>query len=690
MATQEQVINRDDEMNGDPSDRDSSKESLVKFWLDTVKEQGDSLERTAFKRMRDDMAFARGKQWGKYANSEKYVANLVHRHIRQRVSALYAKNPKAIHEPRPKMYYRIWDEKPDSMLQAAQAVAMAVESDMPPPQEAVMLLQDIQEGQRAKTMTDKIGKTLGLVYQYYLDEQIPPFKQSAKQLIVRAETCGAAYVKLGYQRIMDKRPQTEERIADVSSRIAHLERLSADIADGEVDETGPELEELRVAMQQLQSEEEILVREGLVFDFPRSTAIIFDPDCVFLKGWVGARWVAQEFHFTPERVREIYKVDIGGNFRGYVQTRNGEMIKSSKRNGKENDKARVFEIYDRSTGLVYTACDGYKDWLEEPQAPGVDVEQFFPIYPLTFNDLEEEGEVPIPPSDVELLRHPQQEYNRSREGLRQHRKANAPRYLSSRGALTDDDKINLLSSQPHSVTEVDGLMPGQAADSLVQNMKLAGIDPNMYDTSPIFDDVQKIVGASEANFGSMSGASATEASIGEGARMSTLQSNIDDLDDLLTTLARDGGQVLFQEAAQETVMEIVGPGAVWPDLTREQAAKEVNLKTEAGSSGRPNKAEELANFERVAPVLLQVPGIKPEFLAREAIKRMDDRIEMADAYAEGLPSILGMLKQSQVAPEGAESAPDQQGGEGGDNTAEGPGSAQGPQPGYPAPGDVQP
>jgi hypothetical protein len=119
-------------------------------------------------------------------------------------------------------------------------------------------------------------------------------------------------------------------------------------------------------------------------------------------------------------------------------------------------------------------------------------------------------------------------------------------------------------------------------------------------------------------------------------------SSIDDIDDTLSAIARAAGQILLLNMTEEMVKSIVGPGAMWPVLTKADVAKEIFLEIEAGSSGRPNQAQELQNFERLAPVLMQIPGVKPQFLAKEAIKRMDDKIDIDDAVADGLPSITAM------------------------------------------------
>ena len=80
-------------------------------------------------------------------------------------------------------------------------------------------------------MLDKLGKTLELLYKYNIDEQVHPFKMMMKLIVRRTVTMGVGYVKLGFERVMEQRPDMEKGIADASERLATLERLSADHAD---------------------------------------------------------------------------------------------------------------------------------------------------------------------------------------------------------------------------------------------------------------------------------------------------------------------------------------------------------------------------------------------------------------------------------------------------------------------------
>ena len=70
------------------------------------------------------------------------------------------------------------------------------------------------------------------------------------------------------------------------------------------------------------------MREGLTFDYPVSTAIIPDPKTMFLREFLGADWVAQEFVLSPNDVKEIYQVDVGKSFNAYKGVDDGVTVTS--------------------------------------------------------------------------------------------------------------------------------------------------------------------------------------------------------------------------------------------------------------------------------------------------------------------------------------------------------------------------
>lgn len=669
---------------------------LVKKIIADVKSDKKFWEKR-FKMVKEDAKFAAGIQWQgsrTIDNGDKYTANVVLRHINGKVAALYAKNPKAIASRKQRMEYAIWDGSQTTLMQAQEAIATTSQAGLPLDPQTMALVMDIASGMANKARVDRIARTLELVYKHYQDNQVVPLKRSMKSLVRRVVTVGFGWCKLDFQREMEKKPDVTAKIADLTERMAVINRLSADLHDGEFHETDGEAEELRQALKRLQAEEEVLVSEGLTFLFPAATSIIPDKRTRSLEGFLGADWVTEEFLLTTDEVKEIYGVDLGKNFTNYSDAgvAIGRSSIPSTKNGEDRtpERCMVWITSNVKTGLVYTTCDGHADFLEEPRGPTVKLDRFWQIFPLTFNDTEAsedctDGTDVFPPSDVRLVMSIQREYNRSRNGLREHRKANRPKTAVGAGQLTDDDKAKLSSHPAHAVLELQGIAPGQKVDDVLQTVKPAPIDPSIYDTNFLMEDFMRVVGSQEANIGGTSGSTATEASIAEGSRVSALSSNTDDLDDFLTLLARCGGQVLLAELSAQKATEIAGVGAAWPELTMQEIANEILLEIVAGSSGRPNKDKEIASLERLAPFMLQIPGIPPEWLFRQFVMRLDDKVDPEEAFTAGTPSIQAinalMAKAGQGAGAGAQTpngggaaptgdgntAPAQQGGQGAQN-----------------------
>ncbi|TDX21892.1 hypothetical protein DFO67_13211 [Modicisalibacter xianhensis] len=643
---------------------DESRQALVKEWCQKVRSAKQHHEK-AFKRMERNIKRVRNGADEDWAKDDRYITNILQRHVQQRTAALYAKNPKVVAKRRRRMVQTTWDG-------SSQAAMMALQGTMQGDPMAMQLLQSIQAGQQQKDMVDNIAETLERLYGYFMDEQVPPMKKSLKRLVRRAITTGVGYSKLGYQREMEPMPGIERKLSDYGDELARLQRMLEQYSEDDegFDETSAEAEKLRLALQTLQEKEQVITREGIVWDYPSSTAIIPDPKCASITDWDGADFIAHEFLMTKDQVQETFGVDLN-QFTGYMADGKEQ---GDTQSDTEETRACVWEVQDKVSGLFYYVCDGYKDFLQEPAEPPITLERFFTVYALTFNDLEADHERScedglFPPSDVDLLWPMQQEYNRARDALREHRIAKQPMYATSQ-PITEEDEDKLRTRQPHEVIKFQGLPPGTDPSTLIREIQTAPIDPNVYQTNDVFTDVLRAVGAQESQFGGMAGATATEASIAEASRTSSMQSAIDDLDDFLTEMCRDAGKVMLMEMDEQTVKEIVGPGAVWPQMTQEEVLKEIYLEVKAGSSGRPNKAAEMQNFQMLAPFLQMLPNISPEFLVREAIKRLDDTLDPDEAMLPGAPS-LQMLNASANAGGGAaaegSSDPKAQGGQGARN-----------------------
>lgn len=739
----------------DPPEPDEKRRQLVEKLTRQIK-QSRTFWRPKFERMVRDQKFCAGRQWPEETKSaafndafdDRYVANITLRHVKQRVAAVYAKNPKAVAKPRPRIFSTVWDGTMASLNQAQQTLQQAQAaqdarvklgigvglglaaaqsgiplqtltgqpeykwqdppvglppgapgaaqggpsppppppgpggppspgngpggllgmlqpqpgqpsafppSPGPPPDEVANAQAVLADAKNVKAQVDqlnRIARTLEILYAYEISQQQQSFKSRMKLTVRRAATSGVGWIRVGFQRVMGRSPDLDSRLADAEQQLSLVEQVSADIADNEITVDSPEAEQMRLTIASLAAQTDIVVREGLMFSWPKSTAIIVDKNCTNLRDFLGCKWVAEEYCLTEDEIEQTYKVDVGKKYTAYnlsdsardwgADTSNAAEIWSrspGNLNATTEDASRalVWEMYNKEDGLVYVICDGYPDFLREPAEPEFYTERFWPWFLVAFN--ETEGEV-FSLSDVSLIRSMQLELNRSRQGLREHRFANRPKIAYAQGVLDDED-IDALKNPPvNALISISALQQGQKIDDVLQAIKGVPIDPNLYETNEVFQDLLRVVGDQQADLGPTSGATATESNIAAQARATSTGSEIDDIDDVLSSMAQAAGQILLLNVSVDTVKEIVGPGAVWPTLTKGDVAKNVILDIEAGSSGRPNQAQELQNFERLAPILMQIPGITPMFLAQQALTRLDDSIDLDGAIADGQPSVL--------------------------------------------------
>jgi hypothetical protein len=708
-------------VNDDHKDVSESEKALVRKIQKSIRSDKD-FHSKAFKAMREDMYVARTGRMPGWAEGN-YVANLAGRHVKRKTAALYAKNPKAVARRRETLDFTVWDENPQSFMMAMQTIQMAQqmlaqsqptpdpvtgEPVVPEPTPEMMqaftqaqaIIADYQQGMQRRQQIDKIGKTLELLYAQAMREQKPvDFKTGMKMMVRRACTTGVGYVEIGFQREMGPRPGMSEKLADARARLDHLQHLSEKVEDPDnpIDPDDPEITELQLSIETLQSEPEIVLREGLIFDYPQATRVIPDKLTRELVGFIGARHVTLEYMYTNDQVKEVFGVDLGKSYTGYSPTGVSSDKVDSPNYVRDDDEADsvteskgtglvcVWKQYDKLSGLTYYVADGYDCFLRKAEKPDVFVEDFWPLYALTFNAVESESSL-FPPSDVRLMWSQQQDYNGARQGQREHRQAARPRWVYPNGVFEEEDVTALKTQTPFDAIGIN--LPDQAdIAKILQPVPVPGVDPNLYETGQTFTDIQLVVGSSEAQFGGVAQATATESAIAANSTNSDDQAAIDDLDSFLTVVARSSGQVLLKEMSEEKVKEVVGPGALWPQMTLAEISAELYLEVEAGSSGKPNQAVEVQNFKELAPLLMQIPGITPYWLAKEAVKRLDDRIDLTEALSAGMPSIVTQNRmggmggpQQQLPPPGGDGteAPADQGAEG---AANGPAAPPTEQPG---------
>ena len=234
----------------EPTER---RKALVNQWLAKIK-HAKEFHKKSFTTMKRDMdAALNGFEDTKWSE-ENYVANILQRHVQQRTAQLYAKNPKAVAKRRNRMSYQFWDGEADTLAQAFMTSEQAANTGLPVPPAASNIIQDYMAGKTQNKMLDNVAKTLENLFDYYMKEQQPAFKSQMKALVRRVVTTGVGFVKVGFQRDIDRAPEVAAKIADVQAQLDFMRRVAEEAAKDKIKKDDPQIEELMLSLQALLEE----------------------------------------------------------------------------------------------------------------------------------------------------------------------------------------------------------------------------------------------------------------------------------------------------------------------------------------------------------------------------------------------------------------------------------------------------
>jgi len=684
--------------------KDTSRAALVKelndWWMNARK-----FWEPVFKEIEEDMIFAGGKQWPDGVlgadGSLPYQADITQRHLMQREAQLYAKNPTFEARRRERLEFQVWDETEESLngarailqqyapqIDAAKAAKLllshvqpgvalppdvtpdhiaaaqrVVESVPPEVDSAQMIIEDYERGMKQRAYEEAFGNTLRLLFQNQIDAQNPPFKQQAKQLVTRVDTCKVGYVKLLMRRELSGTPTAtaiktgpDELLASIRAKVMAMSEPDAKKDSGDMAELEMMFKQYQAQKAEEQSEGEV-DDEGVVFDFLPATSVVVDPNCRSLRGFVGCQRICHEMLMSVADVEREFGVslrDTGVRLYSPDGKKNDNGGPSEARQNSDGEmpllenKALVGFIYDRNSGNEYVVCDGVKDFLREPKAPEPDWDYFWPILPLVFRPIEVEKNDPkkgvtcYPKSDVRLLRPMQKEKNRSGQEFIEARIASRAWWVAVASKFQKGDLAKLSTTRrTNEVILAEMLAPGEKLSDILMAGPVPDIKPEVFNDGRFTQDVLEVTGSQQADLGPTNADTATQSRIAAQSRLQSSDSNIDDLEDFFTMLAKGAGLLLMTMRA-ETVKKKVGDGAVWPELTMQEFAQNVWLQVQAGSSGPPNRQLDLEIMQKALPLLIQLPGISPELIAKMTLRAADPRMSLADFYQKGSPSILAL------------------------------------------------
>lgn len=594
-----------------------------------------------YDRMRENMRFATGRQWAgqKKIQEDDYVCNLTLKQIRQKVSDLYAQDPTVEVKRKPMMDYQLWDESTESLMEALMNLQMANETGIPDVN-AEALLNDYLIGQMQKESDERFCKTLQILLQRQWDMAQPDFKRQMKKLVQRVITCGVGYVRLHFVRSGEEVISEDLVDNSLAGRMRDAMRIADDLVEENDIENSSDAEKLRTIGQSMGVDmDDQEVPERIVFDFLPSTAVIPDTRCRSLQNFIGGRWVCIEYPLPLDEINTMFGTDIDEDSGSQASV---EPKTENKTDQKGNPVSHIVrEILDLKTRMHFYIMKGYDGYLRAPEPVLPGLSNFWPIFALTFNDVEvgiDADEVtPFPPSDVDFIRHPQKEWNRSRQAWRQERNGSSTKWMCRKNTLSKEDREKLMNAVPMEVVELDGVPADMKLSDVLAIVPQGQLRPEVFGTQQLVEDITIGGGMQEADMGSADpNVTATGVTVAAQSKVQTTSSNRDDLNEFMGDMCQAMGEMSISEHgfSEESVFLLVGRGAAWPNEGRFAYKRQVNIGIKAGSMGKPNQALEVQNYNIIAPQLTAA-GANPIGVIEEGVKRLGDNLDVSKFYPVG-------------------------------------------------------
>ena len=508
-------------------------------------------------------------------------------------------------------------------------------------------------------------KKLCTTFSIVLNNQFAPsqanIKNKAKMNIMATQTTAWGILKVLYQRDIDKDPIILQRINDTQDNIKHIEALVKSIENvEEISEHEAKREELKQQLITLEGKVEVVRAEGLVIDRVLSENLVVsenikEPGAYREADWMAERifgnaeWAKEMFGFSPQKAT-TYSKNSGG---GYQQTTTT----------KDENELCIWELWHKKTNTIFTLCEGYSGYMREPYSPPKLGERWYPYFILVFNPLD--GML-HPLSDIELLQELQDEYNETRTNLREHRRWSIPHWIGLKGSVKVKDAKAIRDADPFEIVLIEG-EPGRPLRDYLEVFENPPILPALYDTAPIRVDWELVSGQPDAARGVVAKAKTLgEADYLQQGMATRMNERIDTNEDLLQDIAQYSAEILLQELTEEQVLRIAGPGAQWPQLTKDEIFDMVQIRIRAGSTGKPDKRMEQEVWMKFLPMLGDAIAQVHEFrknndtasadslikLMQETMRRFDERMDVNSFFPEQEegevdPQKLAMLQQQQ-------------------------------------------
>ena len=515
----------------------------------------------------------------------------------------------------------------------------------------------------------KVASTLEIMVSRMLKDA--SLKRKAKKWVRGSMTVGISWMRVAMQTRQETvtlDPIVQNQINDLRQnrdRLEALERMQDQEEEKDSDVTLSEIDSQIIA---LEAKKEITVAEGAVIDIFAPEDVIVASECGDIENYINAPYIAFDMYKSIDEAYEITKWESEEDLallktanRFAQRPRRGENDDTAAKGGSkewtitddeaefENGFLRFTEIWSKTDGVIYTLIDGiHKKWGREPYAP-VTGKRWYPLFDLPAHIIDGER---WPQSDVYQLKRLQDEYGRTRSNFAEHRRRAVPGMIFDLGAVQEESIKKLNESEIQEYVGVEMVTAGADIRTAVTPKAYAAIDPALYDTRVITQEMEKISGAQDALQSSVQvEKTATEAKIQEAGFGARSGARRDTMEDSLTEMSEYMAQLCLQLCDQADAIAYAGPEAVWVEMTTDEALMFFDITVKAGSTGKPsvNNDREIWGtlmplIERMIDRIGQARLVGAEWAAKpwiallnETMQRLDDSADLGEFLPEPPP-----------------------------------------------------
>jgi len=498
-----------------------------------------------------------------------------------------------------------------------------------------------------KEMMDTFSETMQTLIAHYFSPDEMDIKGVMDGVIQDIDTVGIAYLKLDWLEDMKRDPVGAWRPNDFQDTLARMKRLLGMKERGECVEGDATYQEIKDTADTIrkQMEGEFWRKMAFAGEMPEGhdprkvrweSDLPSEPDIVELPKYRGfvlrsllpedcrrdnnifrpeefkrSRHFSYRTYMTEEQIRDFYELPADEdllprasaaskphNDKPATSTADDPADRSDIESPIKENRMAVWVRMDRGANKIYHWIEGSDRWLREPETPEVTSSNWFNIFICLFNRTT--GRF-LPISNTTLGRPLQEEINLVRTHKRAAKRAAYDRYAVTVDTFDKEDLEAMEDCPPNGFFQtkktVDDLakaiykMPGQyneAVHSIIEERQELG----------------SVLNQSQASQGMTKGGadSATEAAIANQTSDAISTSHKQILETLIREVAVAMGEILVQALPEDNAKAIVGPGAFWPMIDKEQLWAHLLVEIEAGSTGMPDQQKRLDGLKAAVDI----------------------------------------------------------------------------------------